>query len=313
MNNLVVSVSPHIKKAITVDKIMWAVILALIPALFGGIYLFGLGALLVVLVCVITAVLAELVIQKYCQKRTTILDGSAAITGLLLGMSLPPTVPLWIPIIGAIVAIGVAKHAFGGLGHNIFNPALIGRAFLLASWPVIMTTWISPFDGVTQATPLGFSKMQGIPAIVSQFGGDLILYSKVFLGTVGGSIGETSALLLFIGAAFLFYKKIITWHTPVAYIGMVGLLSYALGVNPLFYMLSGGLILGAFFMATDYVTTPLTDRGKIVFGIGCGILTMVIRLYSGLPEGITFSILIMNGFTPIIDRFTKPQIFGTKK
>lgn len=310
MSKLVISVSPHIKKDTSISSIMWVVVLALIPALVGGVYLFGLGVLWIVLMSVTTALTTEFIIQKLSKKKVTVLDGSALITGLLLGLCLPPTVPLWVPAIGAIIAIGVAKHAFGGLGHNIFNPALIGRVFLVISWPVLMTTWVKPFDAVTQATPLAISKMQGASDLIAAFGSRALMYKQLFIGTVGGSIGETSALLLLIGALFLLYKKVITWHAPLAYIGGVGLLSLALGNDPLFHMLSGGLFLGAFFMATDYVTTPLTTKGKIIFGAAAAVITVVIRLYSGLPGGVTYSILLMNAFTPLIDRYTKTRIFG---
>ncbi|MFH0860196.1 MAG: RnfABCDGE type electron transport complex subunit D [Candidatus Altiarchaeota archaeon] len=310
--NLTVSSSPHIRKKITVENIMWTVAAALLPALIAGTYFFGVGALLIVLVSVASAVIVEYVIQKRSNRKVTLADGSAVITGLLLGLTLPPTVPLWIPVVGAAAALIIGKHVFGGLGHNIFNPALVGRAFLVASWPVLMTTWIKPFDAVTSATPLGLSKMGGEAALMAEFGSRFSLYWKLFIGNVGGSIGETSALLLLAGAGYLLYRRIITWHTPVAYVVTVTVLAYALRSDPLFNVLSGGLILGAFFMATDYVTTPLMDRGRIIFGVGAGIITMVIRLYGGLPEGITYSILIMNAFTPLIDRHTKPRIFGKK-
>lgn len=310
--NLTVSSSPHTRKKITVENIMWAVAAALLPALIAGTYFFGIEALLIVLVSVASAVILEYVIQKRSRRKVTLADGSAVITGLLLGLTLPPTVPLWIPVVGAAAALIIGKHVFGGLGHNIFNPALVGRAFLVASWPVLMTTWVRPFDAVTSATPLGLSKMGGETALMAEFGSRFSLYWKLFIGNVGGSIGETSALLLLAGAGYLLYKRIITWHTPVAYVVTVTVLAYALRSDPLFNVLSGGLILGAFFMATDYVTTPLMDRGRIIFGVGAGIITMVIRLYGGLPEGITYSILIMNAFTPLIDRHTKPRIFGKK-
>jgi electron transport complex protein RnfD len=259
--------------------------------------------LFIILFSVLSAVLTEGIIQKFLKKPLTILDGSAVITGLLLGLILPPTVPIWIPISGAVFAIAIGKHVFGGLGFNIFNPALVGRAFLVASWPLLMTKWISP-DGITGATPLGILKLEGIKAVG---------YSQLFFGNISGSIGETSALALLIGALFLFYKKIISWRIPSIYIGTVFLLTLIFGKDPLFYILSGGLFIGAFFMATDYVTSPITKNGKLIFGFGCGLLTVIIRLYSGLPEGVMYSILLMNALTPLIDRYTAPKPFGFVK
>jgi electron transport complex protein RnfD len=229
---------------------------------------------------------------------------------MLLAFCLPPTVPLWIPVIGGVFAMAVVKHAFGGLGFNIFNPALMARAFLLTSWPVLMTTWVRPFDAVTSATPLAVAKIQGLNALIESAGSNLEVYKSLFFGSVGGSLGETSAFVLILGGVFLIWRKVITWHTPVTYISTVVLLSLLTGQDILFQILSGGLMLGAFFMATDYVTTPLTSKGKIIFGVGCGVITMVIRIYGGLPEGVSYSILIMNAFTPLIDRHTKTKPKG---
>jgi|TARA_B100001971_G_C18253624_1_gene580220 electron transport complex protein RnfD len=300
---LIVDTSPHIRKKENISYIMWWVVVALLPAAIMGVYQFGTNALWIVLVSVAAAVLTEFFIQEITKQRITIKDGSAVITGLLLALVLPPTVPLWIPIVGSFIAISIAKHAFGGIGQNIFNPALIGRAFLVASWPLLMTTWLAP-DGITAATPLGALKV----------GGELIATnSQLFLGSIGGTIGETSALAVLLGAFFLFIKKIISWRIPLVYIGTVFLLTWVTGQDPVFHILAGGLMLGAFFMATDYVTTPITKNGRVVFGIGLGILTVIIRLYSGLPEGVMYSILLMNGLTPLIDRHTKPKAFGAKK
>ena len=233
------------------------------------------------------------------------MDGSAVITGLLLALCLPPRLPLWIAAIGAVFAIAFAKCAFGGLGYNIFNPALSGRAFLAISWPVEMTTWAKPltYDAVTTATPLGLLKMQQITTY----------HINLALGNVGGSIGETSAIAILIGGIFLIVKRYIDWRTPLSYIGTVGILMVLLGRDPIFHMLAGGLFLGAFFMATDYVTTPITREGRIIFSIGAGVIVVVIRLIGGYPEGVMFSILLMNAFTPLIDRHVKPRVFGTKR
>ncbi len=301
-HKLTVSTNPHIREKETVDKIMWYVIIALIPTTIAGIIFFKARAAATVLLSVVSAVLTEFIIQKLTKKDVTIKDGSAVLTGLLLALVLSPMVPWWIPVFGAIFAIAIAKHAFGGLGHNIFNPALAGRAFLVASWPALMTIWLLP-DGVTGATPLGILKLEGIKTG----------YSQLFLGNIGGCIGEVSAIALLIGAAFLFYKKVIDWRIPTAYIGTVLVFAVIFRQDPVFLLLSGGLLLGAFFMATDYVTSAITQKGKLVFGFGCGFVTIILRLFSGYPEGVMFSILLMNAATPLIDRFTRPNPFGFVK
>lgn len=304
-SGLNVSPSPHIKDKETTSRIMWAVVISLIPAAIAGVYFFGISAFWIIILASLSAVSTEFIIYKLTKKEIAIMDGSSLITGLLLALVLPPTVPLWIPIVGSAFAIAIGKMVFGGLGHNIFNPALVGRAFLVVSFPALMTRWILP-DGITGATPLGLWKLQGITTS----------YSSLFMGNIGGCIGETSALALLIGAAFLFYKKIISWKIPTAFIGSVALVALIFGQDPLFHILSGGLFIGAFFMATDYVTTPLTGKGKLIFGLGCGILTMIFRLFASYPEGVMFAILLMNTATPLIDRFTKTMPFGyisTKK
>jgi len=251
------------------------------------------------------------------EKRERIWDGSAVLTGLLLAYNLPPQVPLWMPVAGSIFAIAIGKQVFGGLGHNIFNPALAGRAFLMVSWPVYMTTWQNPrwqTDAVTTATPLALLKHNHMDLLQGT------TYMDLFLGNRGGCIGEVCTVALLLGAAYLLIKKYISWHIPLTYIVSVAFLSWIFnGFNGfftgdvLFFVMSGGLILGAFFMATDYVTSPLSARGKIIFGIGCGMLTFLIRRYSGYPEGVSYSILIMNAATPIIDRYTFPKWFGYVK
>jgi len=300
-NKLTVSANPHIKDKDNVNKIMWYVILSLIPASVVGVYFFGMKALLVIILSVVSAVVTELVIQKITKEKITIKDGSAVLTGLLLGLILSPLVPFWIPILGAIFAISIGKMVFGGLGHNIFNPALVGRAFLVASWPALMTNWL--VDGITGATPLGLLKSEGIKTG----------YNALFFGNIGGSIGETSAAALLLGAAFLFFMKIIDWRIPSAFIGTVFAFSFVFGQDGLFHILAGGLLIGAFFMATDYVTSPITKNGRLIFGFGCGFLTVIFRLYSGYPEGVMFSILLMNAATPLIERFTRIKPFGYRK
>jgi electron transport complex protein RnfD len=301
LEKLIVSSSPHIRSGETVQRIMFDVVIALIPALIASIIFFGLRALLIVILTVVVCIAAEAICQKVLNKPITISDGSAIVTGILLAFNFPPTVPLYIPIVGGALAIVVAKQIFGGLGHNPFNPALAARAFLVASWPAQMTNWINP-DGSSAATPLGLMKLEGIATP----------YWDLFIGNIGGCLGETSALALLIGGAYLLYRGHIDWRIPVGYLGTVAVLSLIFSQDPLFYLLSGGLMLGALFMATDMVTTPITKRGRLVFGIGCGIITVLIRLFGGYPEGVSYSILLMNALTPLIDRYTKPRTFGKK-
>lgn len=306
-----ISAAPHIRAPEDTRSIMWWVVLALLFPLSAAIYFFGLQALYLTLVVTAAAVIAEAVFQLLAKRPVTVLDGSAAVTGILLALVLPPTLPCWMGVVGAVIAVVLVKGLFGGLGFNIFNPALAARAILLASWPVAMTTWIRPFDpgplwsrvdAVTTATPLFLYKTgQAVPG-----------YLDLFLGNRAGSLGETSVLMILIGAGILFAKKIIDWPAPVAYIGTVGLFTLVLGRDPLFAVLSGGLMIGAFFMATDYVTVPVTTSGRFIFGLGCGIITVLIRLYGGFPEGVNYSILFMNIFTPLIDRYARPRLFGRK-
>jgi electron transport complex protein RnfD len=309
-NKLIVSISPHLHKDESVSKIMWLVALSLIPAGVAGVFIFGLSALWVIILGVVSALLAELVLQALTKRKITLLDGSAFITGLLLAYNLPPKVPFWLPIIGSFFAIAIGKQAFGGLGQNIFNPALAGRVFLMASWPKYMTTFNKPFDAITSATPLALIKEGKALENIS--------YLNLFLGKRGGCIGEVCILALVLGALFLLLKGYISWHIPFTYIFSVGLFTYIFGQKGLFtgdwlfHLLSGGLILGAFFMATDYVTSPLTRRGQIIFGIGCGLITAVIRVFGGYPEGASYAILMMNAATPIIDRYTKTRVYGAK-
>ncbi|WP_058485506.1 RnfABCDGE type electron transport complex subunit D [Defluviitalea phaphyphila] len=302
-----VSSSPHIHSKESIQSIMRDVFIALLPAALAGIWFFKFQALIVIILSITSCVGAEALWQKLTKQKITINDFSAAVTGLLLAMNLPPSVPFWIPIVGGAFAIIIAKQVFGGLGQNFINPALAARAFLLASWPVEMTTWT--IDGVSGATPLGILKE----------GGNLPSFIDLIIGNIGGCIGETSAIALLIGAAYLLYKRVISIRIPATFIGTVFMLTFILGrngmfdPNALYEVFAGGLILGAFFMATDYSSSPVTPVGQYIMGLGCGIITTVIRLYGGYPEGVSYSILIMNLAVPLIDRYTRPRIFGEVK
>ena len=314
-DKLIVSTSPHLRSKDTTTKIMWSVFLALVPSGIAALWIFGAPALRVIIISVATCVLTEFFIQKASGREVTIKDGSAALTGLLLAYNLSAGVPFWIPIIGGVFAIAIVKQAFGGLGRNIFNPALAARAFLLASWPKHMTSFVKPFspDAVTAATPLMIFK-EGNANVIADLG---LNYWDLFLGRRGGCLGEVCIIALVIGAAYLLWKRYIWWQAPISFIVTVGVLSWIFGINGFFNgdvffnILSGGLILGAFFMATDYVTSPLTKTGQLIFGIGCGIITFVIRKVGGYPEGVSYSILIMNAAVPLIDRHIRPRIYGT--
>lgn len=310
-DRLIVSASPHLHKNESVSKIMWMVAASLMPAGIAGLVIFGLSALWVIIWGVVSALAAEVILQVLTKRKVSVLDGSAVITGLLLAYNLPPNVPFWLPIVGSFVSIAIGKLIFGGLGQNIFNPALVGRVFLMASWPQYMTVFTKPFDALTSATPLGLLKDGKLTEHLSYLG--------LFLGKKGGCIGEVCILALLLGAIFLLIKGYISWHIPAPYIVTVGLFTYVFGGPEglfngdwLFHILSGGLILGAFFMATDYVGSPLTYKGQVIFGIGCGILTSVIRLWGGYPEGVSYAILMMNAAVPIIDRYTKTMVYGRK-
>ncbi|MBN1383648.1 MAG: RnfABCDGE type electron transport complex subunit D [Elusimicrobia bacterium] len=297
-----ISPSPHIKSKETTLKIMLSVFIALLPAGILGVYRFGIHTAYVILTSIISCVLIEFISQKFIFKTNIkITNGSAALTGLLMAYCLPPDIALWKVMVGSFFAIFITKECFGGLGFNIFNPALIGRAVLLTSFPNAMTKW--QVDGITRASPLGILKEKLTDQLPS--------YMDLFMGNIPGSLGEVSKFLLILGVIFLFYRRIITWHIPFTYIGTVALLSFLFKQDPVFQILSGGLVLGAFFMATDYVTSPMFIKGKIVFGFGCGILTVLIRNLGAYPEGVCYSILIMNILVPLIDRYTKPRVFGT--
>lgn len=322
---LVGSSSPHVVSDETIPKIMYAVCLALAPAILVGVYCFGLQAVKVLVLTAAACIATEAGLQRLMGRKITVTDGSALVTGLLLAMTLPPSAPWWICILGGMLAIGVGKQLFGGLAHNPFNPALISRVILLISWPVELTTWMKPNQGlanlgvdvVTAASPLGLMKeeliQKGSIQVVSQFH----LADGLFGLNQLGSLGETSVVALLMGGLFLFYRGYITWHIPVGYVAALGAVAALFwGVDssrfapPLYHLVTGGLFLGAIYMATDMVTCPVTNRGMLIFGIGCGILTYFIRTFGSYPEGVSFAIVIMNGTVPLIERWVRPRTYG---
>ncbi len=328
----IVSVSPHIRDEETVRRIMWTVSIALLPALRDGRILLRPARALVTAITIAASVASEWIVAKMAGRTDGLLtDGSAVLTGLLLALNLPASAPIYIPIVSAFVAVGITKQLFGGFGFNIFNPALVGRAFALITWPRAMTSWIAPtaafvgMDAKTTATPLGILKEDGMNKLIEVFHDKGSLYWDLFLGHRAGSLGETSVIAILIGAAFLLYKRYITWHTPFSFLATVAIVAWIAGGkdasghlllfsgDPVIHVLSGGLMLGAFFMATDYVTAPSIRSGQVVFGIGCGLITMLIRLAGGFPEGVMFAILLMNCFTPLIDRKMRTVTFGFRK
>ena len=323
-SKFIVSSTPHIRSGNSTNTIMRDVIIALSPAAIMGILAFGLKALLLICVSIASCILFEAGFQKFTKQKVTVHDLSAVVTGLLLAMNLPVEAPIWVPIVGGFFAIVIAKQLFGGLGQNFINPALAARAFLVASYPTSMTgsaftapvwltdftTWISngftTVDATSYATPLAQIKESGFTPVSN----DIV---NALLGNVGGCIGETCAAALIIGGIYLLIRKVISWRIPVTYIATVFILTWAFGRVPVYEIFIGGLMLGAFFMATDYSSSPVTPVGQIIMGIGCGILTALIRVYGGYPEGVSYSILIMNLAVPLIDRYTKPKVFGGGK
>lgn len=299
--------SPHIRTSETVEKVMYDVVIALIPAMLVAVYFFGMRALTVTLVAVAAAMASEAVCQKMMKEPIDVLDGSAIITGILYAFVVPVTLPYPIVILGSVISIVLGKMVFGGLGHNIFNPALVGRIFVMISYPVAMTTWVG-VDGVVGPTALAYVK-NGLP--IETVSGNV--YLDIFVGRMGGSLGEVSALAILIGGIYLIIRGQIDWKLPAVILGTVVVISLATGQNPVEHLLTGGLFLGAFFMATDMVTSPYTTSGKIIFGIGIAAITMLIRLKGSYPEGVAFSILVMNGVTSIINKYTKPKKFGEVK
>jgi len=325
---IIVSASPHVHSDRTSKKLMYDVVIALIPAFLISIYVFGINALIATSVAIASCMLFEFIIQKYLLKTdVTITDGSALITGILLAFNLPATLPIWMIIVGSLVAIGVAKLSFGGLGFNIFNPALVGRVFLLVSFPVQMTMWPTAIennttlvDAVTGATPLGVIK-EGLQygETMTEIASKIPSALDMLFGFTGGSLGEMSAIALLLGGLYLIIRKVITWHIPVTLLaamavitGIFWFINPELYANPIIHLLSGGAILGAFYMATDLVTSPMTKKGMIIFAIGIGLITVLIRLFGAYPEGISFAILIMNAFVPLINKYFKPRRFGNK-
>lgn len=317
-NSLYVSPSPHIHGGDSISKNMYGVLIALIPAFLVSLYCFGLGALIVTATSVLACVIFEYLIQRFLMKKEpTLCDGSAILTGVLLAFNVPSNLPIWIILIGALAAIGIGKMSFGGLGNNIFNPALVGRVFLLISFPAQMTTWPVP-----EVFPMAYTDAETGATILSALhegGAALPSMVDMLIGHIGGSLGEVSAIALLLGFAFLLWKKIITWHIPVSilatvfvFTGILYLINPTVYVNPFIHLLSGGLLLGSIFMATDYVTSPMSKNGMIVYGVGIGLLTSVIRIFGSYPEGMSFAILIMNAFTPLINSYIKPKHFGGK-
>ncbi len=325
-NLIAVSPSPHVYDSDSVQKIMFRVVFALLPAFVISLILFGLGALVVTTVAVLSCMLFEYLIARFVMgTRPTLWDGSAVVTGMLLAFNVPSNLPIWIILIGSLVSIGIGKMSFGGLGKNPFNPALVGRVFLLISFPVQMTSWPKAvesrwayLDATTGATPLGILKeglKNGQP--MSELMKDVPEYSQLFLGNMSGSLGEISALALLAGGLFLLWKKVITWHIPIsvllsvfAFTGILWLVDPSQFADPVFHLLAGGVVLGAVYMATDMVSSPMSRSGQILFGVGIGVITVVIRVFGAYPEGVSFAILIMNAFVPLIDKYMKPKRFG---
>lgn len=332
MNLLKISGSPHVHYSDSVNKVMYTVVIAMLPAMAVSFFMFGIGAIVVMLTSILSCIAIEFLIQKYLLKEEpSIKDGSAIVTGILLAFNVPSNLPIHIIFIGALAAIGIGKMTFGGLGKNIFNPALVGRVVLLISFPVEMTSWPKPIDTrwlfgnqitdvFTGPTPLaivkeGVAKGQEVSNILSSNG--MENYLNFATGQMGGSIGEISAIALIIGAVYMLIKKAITWHIPVAYLGsavlfsgVLWLINPAVYVDPMFHLLTGGMILGVFFMATDMVTSPMSKTGQIIFGVGCGVLTILIRVFGAYPEGVSFAILLMNATVPLINIAFKPKKFG---
>ncbi|MDX9903750.1 MAG: RnfABCDGE type electron transport complex subunit D [Bacteroidales bacterium] len=327
MNKILnVSPSPHLSSPETTRRLMYGVVIALIPALAASIYYFGMGAIIVTLTSVLSCVAVEYLVQKFILKtKPSVNDGSAVVTGLLLAFNVPSNLPIWIIIIGAVISIGVAKMTFGGLGSNPFNPALVGRVFLLISFPVQMTSWPVPsgfrtgyLDAVTGATPLGILT-EGVKAgeSVASLMEKVPTHMQLFYGYMGGSMGEIAAAALILGGIYMLWKKIISWHIPVSILVSVALFTGILWLadptkyaDPGFHLLTGGIMLGAIFMATDYVTSPMTHKGMIIYGVGIGVITVLIRTWGAYPEGVSFAILIMNAFVPLLNMYIKPKRFG---
>lgn len=315
-SNLLVTSNPHIVDSMNTTKIMSLVVIALLPSLIASVVIFGARALILAAVCIIASMFFEWAYEKIAKKPSTVGDLSAVVTGLLIAMNVPVTLPYWMAVIGCFVAIVIVKQFFGGLGQNFANPAITARIVLFLSFTTDMTYWADPTQGkvfsaadaVTSATPLGIMNESGIADAQSQFSN-----LTMFLGNTGGSMGEVCAAALLIGGIFLIIMKVISPATPVAFLGTVAVISLIAGADPVWQICAGGAMIGAFFMATDYATTPTTTMGKVIFGIGCGVVTMLIRLYGNYPEGVSFSILLMNILTPHIDSFCEKRLYGNPK
>lgn len=321
MNRLTISISPHIHTSTTIDRCMWNVVIAMLPALAVAIWTFGMPALMVTAISVAACLLTEWAVTRFMLHRPcTLANGSALITGILLAFNLPSILPWWMVIIGAVVAIGIGKMSFGGLGCNIWNPALVGRVFLLISFPAAMTTWPdgvpSAFDGATGASTHAstgatllthLNSSETFPSLTDY---DIL---DMAIGHMNGSLGEVGGIAILIGLAYLLLTKTVTWHIPVSMLGSAALFSWALGGNPLLDLFAGGLLLGAVFMATDYVTSPMTRKGQLLYGFMIGFITIIIRRYGAYPEGVSFAILLMNSFVPLINRYFRPAVFGEKE
>lgn len=325
-----VSISPHVKSPESVAKIMWTVVACLVPPLVLSVFIFGIQTLIITAVSVLSCVAVEALSQKALGRKVTIKDGSGVITGMLLAFVIPPGVNYLLPVLGAVMAIYIGKHLLGGIGYNIFNPALLGRAFLVATFPVAMTSaWLPPLqdmaifsylgtavDAVTTATPLAVMKTQGLAAFTEQFGAAPNIYTTFFLGFRPGCIGETSGLLIVLGGLYLLYRGYITWHIPVTVVGTIAFFSWCFGGevlftgDPILAVLSGGALLGAFYMANDYVTCPTNKISQLIYGVGIGALTVLIRYKGGYPEGICYAILLMNPLSPVLDNWFKPKRFA---
>ncbi|MCM1318802.1 MAG: RnfABCDGE type electron transport complex subunit D [Muribaculaceae bacterium] len=316
MQQLIISGSPHVHTSDTVNRRMWNVVIALLPAIAVGIWVFGLSSLTCLLISVGACLLTEWVIATLIMKRPfTLLNGSALITGILLAMNVPASLPWWMVIIGAIVAIGIGKMSFGGLGTNIWNPALVGRVFLLLSFPAAMTTWsttvgngVAGADASSGATILGTLKMSG-----HHIDSSTIDWLAVSVGDMNGSWGEVGSIAILIGLAYLLITRTITWHIPVSMLLSAAILAWVCGANPIVELLTGGMLLGAVFMATDYVTSPMTHKGQIIYGVLIGVITIVIRLWGAYPEGVSFAILLGNSCTPLLNKYCRPRRFGSGK
>lgn len=294
---LIVAPSPHLRDTDTTEKIMFSVLIALVPVIVAAIYFFGWEALRVVLLASAAAIATEAIFQRLRKQPIRVSDGSALVTGVLLGLVVPPTLPSWMVILGSVFAISIGKQVFGGLGHNPFNPALVGRAILTVSFATAMTNWTAPFDAISAATPLAVGAAgSSIP--------------DLFFGSVAGSLGETSAFAILLGGIYLFYKGMIDYRIPVGIFAAVIVMSLLTGQDPVFHLLAGSVMFGAVFMATDMVTSPVTKAGRWIFGVSIGLIIMLIRVWGGFPDGVTFAILLMNAATPLLNRWTRPRIYG---